>query len=119
MGNPTAPFGAIIDHHGLNLAPGEYDNGRPAVVLEYGIDLNQGCPEYKTYLIQTFGKAVFRGAVLSASTQPWNQVWHNIVVKQLWLFVINPKHLPPSLSTCSDSWESRKMAETFTWGKHT
>jgi len=74
MGNPLSPFAAHIGHHDLNLAPGEYDNGRAAVVLEYGVDIPEACPEYKAHILDTLGKSVLRGISLSSTTAPWSQM---------------------------------------------
>lgn len=74
LNNPNAPFLAHIGHHSLSLAPGEYDNGRPSVVLEYGVDVTQLCPEYKAFLLQNFGRSVLRGASWSSTSYPLNQV---------------------------------------------
>lgn len=68
MNNPVAPFVAKLTPTNLKLAPGEYDNGRSSLQLEYGIDVAQACPEYRDHLLEHHGRAVMRGASFSASS---------------------------------------------------
>jgi hypothetical protein len=73
-GRPLFPFEAKIEPLHLNLAPGEYNDGRKSLILDYSANLVRSCPDYRNNLQRSYQSAVVRRRTLNSEVFPANQL---------------------------------------------
>jgi len=72
-GSPLFPFVARVGPIRLNLAPGEYNDGRDALIVDYTQDFQKACPNYRTFLQKYYGQVAVRRRTLN-EVYPINQI---------------------------------------------